>query len=118
MFLYVVRVKIMIKAKKYMIISNDRVIYAFSQIELYEIEAIPNLWMRFFLAYFSGINIAWNIYDFIIISIIMGFIGSILSGSKLISAIVGGLVAPLTIIQTRLFVTAWRIRRLIFTTAQ
>ena len=52
----------------------------------------------FFLAYFSGINIAWNIYDFIIISMIMVFIGSILSGSKLISAIVGGLVAPLTII--------------------
>ena len=52
----------------------------------------------FFLAYFSGINIAWNLYDFVIISMIMGFIGSILSGSKLISAIVGGLVAPLTII--------------------
>lgn len=52
----------------------------------------------FFLAYFSGINIAWNIYDFIVISMIMGFVGSILSGSKLISAIVGGLVAPLTII--------------------
>ena len=52
----------------------------------------------FFLAYLSGINIAWNIYDFIIISMIMGFVGSILSGSKLISAIVGGLVAPLTII--------------------
>ena len=52
----------------------------------------------FFLAYFSGINITWNIYDFIIISMIMGFIGSILSGSKPISAIVGGLVAPLTII--------------------
>ena len=52
----------------------------------------------FFLAFFSGINIAWNIYDFIIISMIMGFVGSILSGSKLVSAIVGGLVAPLTII--------------------
>jgi pheromone shutdown-related protein TraB len=52
----------------------------------------------FFLAYFNGINIAWNIYDFIIISMIMGFIGSILSGSKIQSAIVGGLVAPLTII--------------------
>ena len=52
----------------------------------------------FFLAYFSGINITWNIYDFIIISMIMGFIGSILSGSKIQSAIVGGLVAPLTII--------------------
>jgi len=52
----------------------------------------------FFLAYFNGINITWNIYDFIIISMIMGFIGSILSGSKIQSAIVGGLVAPLTII--------------------
>ena len=52
----------------------------------------------FFLAYISGINITWNIYDFIIISIVMGFIGSILSGSKIQSAIVGGLVAPLTII--------------------
>ena len=52
----------------------------------------------FFLAYFSGINITWNIYEFIAISMIMGFIGSILSGSKLVSAIVGGLVAPLTII--------------------
>lgn len=52
----------------------------------------------FFLAYFSGINIAWNIYEFIIISMAMGFIGSILSGSKIQSAIVGGVVAPLTII--------------------
>ena len=52
----------------------------------------------FFLAYFSGINITWNIYEFIVISMIMGFIGSILSGSKIQSAIVGGLVAPLTII--------------------
>ena len=52
----------------------------------------------FFLAYFNGINITWNIYDFIVISMIMGFIGSILSGSKIQSAIVGGVVAPLTII--------------------
>lgn len=52
----------------------------------------------FFLAYFNGINITWNIYDFIVISMIMGFVGSILSGSKIQSAIVGGLVAPLTII--------------------
>ena len=56
----------------------------------------------FFLAYFSGINIAGNIYEFIIISMIMGFIGSILSGSKIQSAIVGGLVAPLTIIHPSL----------------
>lgn len=52
----------------------------------------------FFLAYFNGINITGNIYEFIAISMIMGFIGSILSGSKIQSAIVGGLVAPLTII--------------------
>ena len=52
----------------------------------------------FFLAYFSGINITWNIYEFVLISMIMGFIGSILSGSKIQSAIVGGVVAPLTII--------------------
>ena len=52
----------------------------------------------FFLAYFNGINITGNIYEFIIISMIMGFIGSILSGSKIQSAIVGGIVAPLTII--------------------
>lgn len=52
----------------------------------------------FFLAYFSGINITGNLYEFIAISMIMGFIGSILSGSKIQSAIVGGVVAPLTII--------------------
>ena len=52
----------------------------------------------FFLAYISGINITWNIYEFIVISMIMGFVGSILSGSKIQSAVVGGIVAPLTII--------------------
>ena len=52
----------------------------------------------FFLAYFNGINITGNIYEFIVISMVMGFIGSILSGSKIQSAIVGGVVAPLTII--------------------
>ena len=52
----------------------------------------------FFLAYFNGINITGNIYEFIVISMLMGFIGSIVSGSKIQSAIVGGLVAPLTII--------------------
>ena len=52
----------------------------------------------FFLAYFNGINITWNIYEFVAISMIMGFLGSILSGSKIQSALVGGLVAPLTII--------------------
>ncbi len=52
----------------------------------------------FFLAYFNGINVTWNIYEFIAISMIMGFVGSLLSGSKIQSAIVGGVVAPLTII--------------------
>lgn len=52
----------------------------------------------FFLAYLNGINITYNLYEFIVISIAMGFLGSILSGSKIQSAIVGGLVAPLTII--------------------
>ena len=52
----------------------------------------------FFLAFFNGINITWDIYDFIVISMIMGFVGSILSGSKIQSALVGGVVAPLTII--------------------
>ena len=52
----------------------------------------------FFLAFFSGINITYNITEFILISMLMGFLGSILSGSKIQSAIVGGVVAPLTII--------------------
>ncbi len=52
----------------------------------------------FFLAFFNGINITGDIYQFVVISMIMGFIGSILSGSKIQSAIVGGVVAPLTII--------------------
>ena len=52
----------------------------------------------FFLAYLKGINITGNLGAFIAISMIMGFLGSILSGSKIQSAIVGGLVAPLTII--------------------
>ena len=52
----------------------------------------------FFLVFFNGINITGDIYQFVVISMIMGFIGSILSGSKIQSAIVGGVVAPLTII--------------------
>ena len=52
----------------------------------------------FFLAFLKGINIQGNLIDFIVISIIMGFLGSILSGSKVKSAIIGGVVAPLTII--------------------
>ena len=52
----------------------------------------------FFLAWMNGIQIEGDIKQFIIISMIMGFLGSILSGSKIQSAIIGGVVAPLTII--------------------
>jgi pheromone shutdown-related protein TraB len=52
----------------------------------------------FFLAFINGIDIQENIIDFILISMVMGFLGSILSGSKIQSAIVGGIVSPLTII--------------------
>ncbi|WP_407462407.1 TraB/GumN family protein, partial [Methanobrevibacter sp.] len=52
----------------------------------------------FFLAWMNGIHIEGDILQFIVISMIMGFIGSILSGSKIQSALIGGLVAPLTII--------------------
>ena len=52
----------------------------------------------FFLAWLNGIQIQGDIVQFIVISMIMGFVGSIVSGSKIQSAIVGGLVAPLTII--------------------
>ena len=63
------------------------------------IAMIPILFVViFFLAFFNGINITGNIYEFIVISMLMVFIGSILSGSKIQSAIVGGVVAPLTII--------------------
>jgi pheromone shutdown protein TraB len=46
----------------------------------------------------NGIHIEGDIVQFVVISMIMGFIGSIVSGSKIQSAIIGGLVAPLTII--------------------
>ncbi len=52
----------------------------------------------FFLAFLKGISIQWNLLEFVGISVLMGFLGSILSGSKIQSAIVGGVVAPLTII--------------------
>lgn len=52
----------------------------------------------FFLAFFNGISITDNVIEFVAISMLMGFLGSILSGSKVLSAIVGGIVAPFTII--------------------
>ncbi|MGL4669444.1 MAG: TraB/GumN family protein [Methanobacteriaceae archaeon] len=52
----------------------------------------------FFLAFLVGIDIKWNLLDFLLIGGGMAFLGSILSGSKIQSAIVAFLVAPLTII--------------------
>lgn len=52
----------------------------------------------FFLAYMKGIQITNGIGEFILISLAMGFLGSLCSGSKVKSAIIGGLSAPFTII--------------------
>lgn len=52
----------------------------------------------FFLAYMNGIKIGNDIFEFVAISMAMGFLGSICSGSKVKSAIVGAVVAPFTII--------------------
>lgn len=52
----------------------------------------------FFLAYLNGIQIGNDIFEFVAISMIMGFLGSICSGSKVKSAIVGAVAAPFTII--------------------
>jgi len=52
----------------------------------------------FFLAFINGINIQENLLEFVLIGGGTAFIGSILSGSKIQSAIVGFIVAPLTII--------------------
>lgn len=61
--------------------------------------AIPILFVViFFLSFINGISIHSGIIEFILLACGLAFIGSLLSGSKLQSAIVGGLVAPLTII--------------------
>ena len=52
----------------------------------------------FFLAYMKGITITTGLFEFVAISMIMGFLGSICSGSKIESAIVGAVAAPITII--------------------
>lgn len=52
----------------------------------------------FFLAFINGIDIENNILEFVLIGGGAAFLGSILSGSKIQSAIVGFIVAPLTII--------------------
>lgn len=52
----------------------------------------------FFLAFMNGISIEGNLLEFVLIGGITAFIGSLLSGSKIQSAVVGFVVAPLTII--------------------
>ncbi|MBZ9571445.1 TraB/GumN family protein [Methanobrevibacter sp. TMH8] len=52
----------------------------------------------FFLAFINGIDIEGNLIEFVLIGGGAAFIGSILSGSKIQSAVVGFVVAPLTII--------------------
>ncbi|KZX17690.1 TraB family protein [Methanobrevibacter cuticularis] len=52
----------------------------------------------FFLAFLNGVNIEGNLIEFLLIGGGTAFIGSILAGSKIQSALVGFIVAPLTII--------------------
>lgn len=52
----------------------------------------------FFLAFMNGIDIQGNLLEFILIGGGTAFVGSLLSGSKIQSAVVGFIVAPLTII--------------------
>jgi len=60
--------------------------------------SIPIIFIAiFFLAFIHGVNITNELFEYFFVYIIMGFLGSILSGSKIPSAIVGGLVAPFTV---------------------
>jgi pheromone shutdown-related protein TraB len=52
----------------------------------------------FIIAFWRGIDIVYNLYEFVLIGGGCAFLGSILSGSKIQSALVGFVVAPLTII--------------------
>ena len=51
----------------------------------------------FFLAFIHGVNITHELINYFLIYIIAGFIGSICAGSKVQSAIIGGLSAPFTV---------------------
>lgn len=60
---------------------------------------IPVLFILiFFLSIINGININANLTNFILLTGTLAFLGSILSGSKIQSAIVAFIVAPLTVI--------------------
>lgn len=66
------------------------------QIILYSIPVI--FVILFILAYFQGINIQGGLINYLIFAGGGAFIGSLLSGSKIQSAIVGFLVAPITVL--------------------
>jgi pheromone shutdown-related protein TraB len=63
------------------------------------LSAIPiSFVLIFIVAYLKGINVGYNIIEFILIGGGCSFIGSILSGSKIQSAVVAFIAGPLTII--------------------
>ncbi|WP_414470347.1 TraB/GumN family protein [Methanobacterium sp. ACI-7] len=60
---------------------------------------IPVIFIAVFvLAFFNGINIQTSIFQYVLITGILAFAGSILSGSKILSALTAFIVAPLTIL--------------------
>jgi pheromone shutdown-related protein TraB len=70
--------------------------FSIIQIILYLIPVI--FVILFVLAYFQGINIQGGLINYLIFAGGGAFIGSLLSGSKIQSAIVGFLVAPITVL--------------------
>lgn len=62
------------------------------------IGSIPVIFILIFvLAFIHGINITNDLLTCLIVYFITGFIGSICSGSKIVSGIAGGLSAPITV---------------------
>ena len=60
---------------------------------------IPIIFILIFvLAFFNGINIQTSIFQYILITSSLSFVGCILSGSKIYSAITAFIVAPLTVL--------------------
>lgn len=60
--------------------------------------SIPVIFIAiFFLAFINGVNITNELLTYFIVYFIMGFLGSICSGSKIVSGIAGGISAPFTV---------------------
>lgn len=60
--------------------------------------SIPVIFILIFLlAFINGINITNELLLYFIVYFIMGFLGSICSGSKIVSGLVGGIAAPFTV---------------------